>query len=207
MSVRWVPLLMLSLWLVGTVAGEASARLYKWVDEQGQVHYSDTVPPQAADQRRKIKTPSGRTIQTIEPPPTREELAAKRRRRAQAERDRRLLLTYSSIQDIKTTRDSRLQAITAQIRLTQSRLNELRVRLHTQQRKAVHIELTGKSDPTPVYTKIKKLKQLIEMNNQFLKRELQKRQRIRQEFARAIERYRELMAAHARKAHQPFDTP
>ena len=37
---------MLFVLLVGIV-GTAQAKLYRWVDEDGKVHYSDKVPPQA----------------------------------------------------------------------------------------------------------------------------------------------------------------
>ena len=41
----WVPLLVLGL----AIAAPASAgKLYKWVDEKGNVHFSDKVPPEAA---------------------------------------------------------------------------------------------------------------------------------------------------------------
>jgi hypothetical protein len=34
------------------VAGTARAALYKWVDEKGVVHYTDTLPPEAVDKAR-----------------------------------------------------------------------------------------------------------------------------------------------------------
>ena len=35
------------------IAGHSQAQLYKWVDENGKVQYSDTVPPAAVDRARK----------------------------------------------------------------------------------------------------------------------------------------------------------
>lgn len=212
-----MPLLMLGLWLASAAAGD-SARFYKWVDEQGRVHYSDTVPPAAAGQQREVKSPSGQTVQTIEPPPTNQELAAEerarqaavlaeRRRRAQEEYDRTLLLTFSSVQEIKAARDDRLRVITAQIKLIQERIDQLEARLQAQRHKAVHIERTGQDDPAPVYAEIAQLQRHIDANDAFIEHKLRERQRIQREFARDIVRYRELMAAGTHNAHEQLEKP
>lgn len=210
MIIRSLPLLMLGLWLA-SVAGADPAQFYKWVDEQGRVHYSDTVPPAAAGQEREVKSSSGQTVQTIEPPPTRQQLEARRsaqqtalqaerRRRAQEEYDRTLLLSFSNVQEIEAARDDRLRAITVHIELIQERLDKLQARLQEQQRKAAHIERTGQGDPQPVYAEIAQLRQHIDDNGAGIERLRQERQRIRRDFARDMARYRELMAARAHKA-------
>lgn len=217
MIIRSMLLLALGLWLASAaVAGPA--RFYKWVDEQGRVHYSDIIPPAAAGQEREVKSPSGQTVQTIEPPPTRQQLEAtqrahdkamqaERRRRAQEEYDQTLLLTFSSVQEIKTARDNRLRAVTAQVELIRQRLDKLRARLREQRRKAVHIERTGHGDSTPVYAKITQLQQHIDDNDTFIERKLEEQQQIRHEFARDMARYRELMAARVHQAHDPLGKP
>ena len=40
------------------LAWPASAQLYRWVDEQGQVHYSDQPPPTNIKKTQRIKTPA-----------------------------------------------------------------------------------------------------------------------------------------------------
>ena len=40
------------------LAWPASAQLYRWVDDQGQVHYSDQPPPANIKKTQRIKTPS-----------------------------------------------------------------------------------------------------------------------------------------------------
>jgi hypothetical protein len=217
MIIRSMSLLVFGLWLANAAAA-GPPRFYKWVDEQGQVHYSDTVPPAASGQERQVKSASGQTVQTIEPPPTRQQLEARQRapdkatqaehrRHAQEEYDRTLLLTFSSVQEIKTARDDRLRAVTAQIELIRQRLDKLQTRLREQRRKAVHIERTGQGDPTPVYAEIKQLQQHIDDNGTFIERKLGEQQRIRQEFARDMARYRELMAAREHQAHDPLNKP
>lgn len=207
MIIRGMSLLMFGLWLASATAA-SPARFYKWVDAQGQVHYSDTIPPAAAGQEHEVKSANGQTIQTIAPPPTRQQLEARqqardtalqaeRRRHEQEEYDRTLLLTFSSLQEIKTARDDRLQALTAQIELIRQRLGELRPRLQELQRKAAYFERTGQGDPKPIYAEIAQLQRHIDDNGTFIERKLKEQQRIRQEFAHDIARYRELMAARA----------
>ncbi|MDN5870490.1 MAG: DUF4124 domain-containing protein [Nitrococcus sp.] len=209
MIIRSALLFMLGFCLVS--AAIAGGQFYKWVDEQGRVHYSDSVPPRAAGQQREVKSQSGQTVQIVEAPPTRRQLAAKRRaheaalqaeqrRRAQEEYDRTLLLTFSSVQEMQTARDERLRAIAAQMKLTQERNDKLQARLQAQRRKALHIERTGARDPTPVYSEIAQLQRLIDANGTFIKRQLQQQQHIRRQFARDMARYRELMAARGKNA-------
>ena len=212
---RGVPLLIIGLWLSSSAG---AAQFYKWVDEQGRVHYSDAVPPDAAGQQREVKSSSGETVQTIEPPPTREQLDAKqrehetaqraeRRRRAQSEYDRTLLLTFSSAQEIRAAREDRLRAISAQIELSRKRLEKLQSRLQVQRRKAVRIERTGRGDPTTVYAQIAQLQGHIDENEAFIERKRAEQEQTRQDFDRHLSRYRELMAAREDKAHEQHKNP
>lgn len=59
---RWLPLLMAVL----AFQANAQGGLYKWVDEKGVVHYSDTPPPGKGGQ--KLKTPSQPLLDGASPP-------------------------------------------------------------------------------------------------------------------------------------------
>ncbi len=108
----------LALPLVCGVAS-VSAQLYKWTDENGKVHYSDTVPPSATDRARKEMRPDGTVKKQVERSLTPEErriAAAKaaedeKERTAREERerkDRALLSTYTSLVDFDRVRDRAL---------------------------------------------------------------------------------------------------
>jgi len=48
-------MLRLALWvLLSMISVSASAQLYKWVDADGKVHYSDKAPPANAKQEKKL---------------------------------------------------------------------------------------------------------------------------------------------------------
>jgi hypothetical protein len=71
-------LLLPALFAPASAFGE---RLYKWIDANGQVHYSSQLPPEAAKQRREILDKQGRTLKVYRAPPTGEKTAACRKTR------------------------------------------------------------------------------------------------------------------------------
>lgn len=186
----------------------ALARTYKWVDDQGNVHYGDNLPPEEVQQRREreVKSDSGITVDRIEPPPTLEQMEAIERQReaeaerdaaaaAQAERDRNLLMTFQSIEEMQEARDERLRAIEGQIALTRSRLETLRQRLERRREDVVRIERGGGGDPEPIYEEIDALEARIARNEAFIERQRGEQSRIRSRFERDMSRFRELTRA------------
>ena len=124
----------LSLAALCLMAGAAHAATYRWVDEQGRVHYSDVIPPQQAgrgnvelDRQGRIRKENPRTVLSPEER-RRQEAAAgqaeasKRQEQAQRRRDRSLLSTYVSEAEIDLARDRALAQ-------EASTLNGLKVRL------------------------------------------------------------------------------
>lgn len=105
--------------------GHSQAQLYKWVDENGKVQYSDTVPPAAVDRARKELRTDGTIKQETQRAATAEErrLAALKAvedaklKIVQDERDRKdkaLLSTYSNLLDFDRVRDRALAVIDAE---------------------------------------------------------------------------------------------
>ncbi|MCB1629640.1 MAG: DUF4124 domain-containing protein, partial [Xanthomonadales bacterium] len=61
---------------LGLLAGGSvsAAKLYKWVDENGNVHYSDQVPPSQAKQARSELNEQGVAVKQVDRALTAEEL-------------------------------------------------------------------------------------------------------------------------------------
>ena len=121
---RWWPLAAACALLA---AGTCEAQLYKWVDENGKVQYSDTIPPAANDRARKELRADGLVKNNTERAATVEEkrLAAQRaadeakakEARAEQERkDKALLSTYADLKDFDRVRDRALGNIESEIR-------------------------------------------------------------------------------------------
>ncbi|MCX8099354.1 MAG: DUF4124 domain-containing protein, partial [Casimicrobiaceae bacterium] len=74
--------------IASALAVAAQAQLYRWVDEQGRVQYSDTLPPQATDRARAKLRPDGIVLEKVERAPTAEEKRAQALREEQLARER-----------------------------------------------------------------------------------------------------------------------
>lgn len=109
-------------------AAQAAGITYRWVDADGNLQLSDTLPPRAASQGYKVLDPSsGRVLREVAPQKTEEQRAREQAQREaaqqqqqaareQARRDRVLQSLYGSEDDIKRVRDERLDRIDSRIR-------------------------------------------------------------------------------------------
>ena len=57
---------MSSAWLVC-----ANAEFYRWVDDAGTIHYSDSLPPTESQKKQDLLNETGRVVKTIPAPKTR----------------------------------------------------------------------------------------------------------------------------------------
>lgn len=100
------------------------AATYKWVDDQGVVHYSDKMPPEAVNRGSQQLSKEGVPLRRTDPAPTPEQRRAREaeeeRRRALAKqqeeaerRDRALLASYTSEHEIELSRQRALATIDA----------------------------------------------------------------------------------------------
>ena len=86
--IAFVALAALALPLAGHAQKTDGAKLYKWVDEKGEVHYGDTVPPQFANRDRNVLNDKGVRVGFEEGEVTPEDRAALEARKAAEEIDR-----------------------------------------------------------------------------------------------------------------------
>jgi len=113
------------------------AKVFKWVDEDGVIHYGDSIPARYAELPKEIVNDYGVTVENLEGKKTEEELEAERleqERLAAIEIERRadqaLLATYLSVDEILMHRDRRVELFQAQARVTELYLRNLERRLH-----------------------------------------------------------------------------
>lgn len=125
-----------------TGAGEEK-RVYSWTDDEGEVHYGDSVPPEYRDQKKRILNDQGVTVGVIEGKKTPEELALEaRRREMEAEKEKRrradkvLLSTYLTVEELEMHRDRRLELLRAQQKVAELYLRNLRRRMVSLQEEA-----------------------------------------------------------------------
>lgn len=103
----------------------AEAKLYKWVDENGETHYGQTIPPEYANQQ-KVQIKEGMEVQQkpkASAPGKPAAPAKKTAEQIQQERyDNMLLATYANEGEIDEQRDRSLQLINARVNGVQMQL-------------------------------------------------------------------------------------
>ena len=128
-------------------SGDGSTQYYRWVDENGTVHFGDSVPAEHADRRREVINQQGVTVETLAAEPTEEErlrqqqarseeLAREQSAKDQERRDQVLLKSYTSANEIEALRDRRVDMMNAQIRVTEIYLDNLREKLKRLEKEA-----------------------------------------------------------------------
>lgn len=195
--------------LLAMLAGAADAqtdkkKLYRWVDKDGQVHYGDSVPPEYAEQDRDILNnqgvPVGREEGTITPEEAAAIAAAEQAARDEKKRklrDRVLLQTYQSVQELEVLRDTRLELVDAQLTIQEQSLANLRAqRAQIQRQAARYAPLNKDEDAAPLPEEIEKdlersANDIATQEANLIKRR-DEREMIRLTFEADIERYKEL---------------
>src|SRR5210317_682861 len=132
-------------------------RVYRWVDEDGQVHYGDSIPPEYSDLPKQVLNEHAVTVQHLEGRKTEEQLAAEAKARElemqkelQLRADKALLATYLSVEEIVMHRDRRIELFQAQARVTELYLRNLERRLTKLKREAARYRPYSEDPDAPL---------------------------------------------------------
>lgn len=86
----------------------AHAKIIKWVDEKGVTHYSDQLPSQYAGHSNSEISQRGITLKQNKPADTKAEQVSQEKQE-QDKKDKALLASYTTVQEIDLARDRNLQ--------------------------------------------------------------------------------------------------
>ena len=181
----------------------AGAGMYKWVDDQGEVHYGNSVPAEYADKERRELNQRGRTVKIYDAARTPEEVAEAVRLEAirqeqekqvaeMARHDHVLLATYSSEDDMLKTRDGKLSAVEGLIQLTQRRIISMNMRIKQLTEDAADYERGGRPVPDFLTRQIENIRAQTTENQSFILIKQQEQDEINTQFRKDIARFREL---------------
>ena len=203
-----LPALMLAL-LAGVAAGAATdtqKKLYRWVDKDGQLHYSDSIPPEYAEQDRDLLNPHGIPVGheegLVTPEEARVKAAADKAAKdiqIQKQRDRTLLQVYQSVEEIEVLRDRRLELIEAQLTIQKQSLANLRAKHAQFEKQASRFQPRIKEPdalplPEELALDLQRSTSDIGTQQQNLEKKRLERETIRTNFGADIERFKELKA-------------
>lgn len=201
MSSAIFKLFLLSLLVLCQVSATAqSKRLYRWVDDQGKVHYSDVVPPKESQHGRSRLNNKGITLEKIAPAKTRQQLAQEARLanlRAKKQKiiaeqqayDRVLLRTFRNSDEIQMTLDGKLQTIDLLNRLTYDNIKRLKEQLSIQQKKAASKERNGLQIPKQLLNGIDASRRQIRRNRAKVASNNKEKTRLKNKFNRDMKRF------------------
>ncbi|MBV8342615.1 MAG: DUF4124 domain-containing protein [Gammaproteobacteria bacterium] len=179
---------------------------YRWVDEQGVVHYGDNVPPQYANQERTVINGEGVAVGRIDAQKSPEQLAADQRATAalmkQRQHDAFLISTYTSVQDIEALRDLRLDQLKGMRASAEQYVEGLRGRLATLQATALQFRpYSANADarrmPDDIAENLVRTVNELHVQAAALAAKSEEETTLRAQFQSDIERYRELHTLHA----------
>lgn len=185
--------------------GDDTVRVYKWTDDQGVVHYGDSVPQQYAQDDREVLNAQGIELNRVPGLKNAAQLSAEaataQAAEQRAQHDRFLLATYASADEIERLRDERLDQIAGQIKASSSYIDSLGARLAALEERARHFEPYS-SDPGASRMPDELAEELVHTVNESrlqraaLDSKRREEEDMRSQFDADLQRYRELTSGH-----------
>ena len=202
--------LAVSLAAVGGAAAVAAdnsssggGKVYRWVDDKGEVHYGDSVPSEYAQSERSVLNKQGVEVGHIEGSKNPQQLADQTRAttaaQQRAQHDQFLLATYLSTRDIEQLRDERLALMDAQIKAASLYIDTLATRLLALQDRALRFkpyngEANARRMPDELAEELVHTLNESRSQHQALEAKRNEEVEARAQFDGDIQRYRELTA-------------
>ena len=183
----------------------AQAKIYKWVDEEGQVHFGDEIPPKYIIRKHQELNNSGVVTRHREAAKTAEQKAEERRieyerkkaaliEKKKKQRDRVLLDTYTTERDLVVARDSRMEAVDAQIQLADSIIIGSNKKIESLEQQVVDIQASNREVPLGLYQRIDNEKEQVVVQSKVKINHEKRRDEIATQFNDYIKRFKVLKA-------------
>ncbi len=185
-----------------------AAKLYKWIDEEGNIRYSDRLTVEQARQRHQMLTPDGRVIETkerslsdkeraeIARQKEQERIKAEKQAKIQAEKDhhdRVLMMTFTNEDEILEAQQERIDVIDSVIQLLRKNIESEQEKLkNLEQRAKTQYISKDKAVPGGLAQNIEYFSEKILNKQKQLELKIEEKSRIKQQYANDLIRYREL---------------
>jgi chromosome segregation ATPase len=211
-GIRLRGLLPIGILVAGMPAAAVAAKFYKWVDEHGQVHYSEVIPPQYRDRANVEIDRRGRVLRRneafeekkrqIDEEASRKQVEEKRNTE-QGRRDKALLDTYTNEAEIDLARDRTIAFPQQVAESYEPRIRTVKQRVQALRAEKEGLVKAGKPVPVALVSEMA----AVEKELGALLAEQQARQteieQIRERYSAQKARYRELTGSPAAPAASP----
>jgi hypothetical protein len=194
---------------------EKAKKLYRWVDKEGKVQFSDTLPPEAVDQARtEINAESGIATASLERALTPEERAAKQALDAatatatkEAERikqtEEAMIASFQNEDELKRSFKIRTELLQQTLDAIEAGIGSQRASLASLLADASEAELGGKAVNAKQASSIRELHVEMAKQQQMLVLKQGELVDLDKELARLVERFRTIKDAGATPAPAP----
>ena len=180
-----------------------AAKIYRWVDDEGNVHLSDRVPSEHAGSARSELSESGREVDRVERAKTAEEIAREKeleKLRAEQQRlielqrakDQVLLRTFRTEDDLLMARNGKLAAIDSNIQVIRGNIRRMKTRLDEMQQSAASMERQGQRLSSNLLKDIENTRHQLRDSYTTIIQKEQEKEQIRNQAARDLARFRSL---------------
>lgn len=199
--------------------GANAAEVYRWVDENGEVHYSEALPPNLKDQQHDVLNESGIVLeedQTLTPPPPEEpeepeeelprdssgmpRVATFSEAEIQQRLDNFLLLRYDSEQEIEDAMSVEIKQLNYDRRLLETSLQSTSVAYRGQIRQAAERQRAGQAVSSDIELEISDLQDKLAESKVSLQGLEKREEEIKAEFQKQLDRYRYLIETYDEEA-------
>lgn len=188
----------------------AQAKMYKWVDEDGQIHFGDKIPTKYMLKEHDELNEHGVRTRHREAAKTPEQKAEERRLEREREkialeekkkkqRDRVLLDTYTTERDLIVARDSRLDAVNSQIRLAETIISDSNKKIESMEQQVTEIKASNREVPVDLYNRIDNEKEQVAVQTEVMEKHKKRSVKISEQFNGYIERFKVLKAEQKEK--------
>lgn len=185
------------------LAANVTAGIKCWTNSEGFKECGNVVPPEYSQDGHSEVNEQGITTETTDRAKTSEELAAEKQAlveqeernkiaKQQADRDRVLLDTFTTEDDLVLARDGKLAAIDGRIHHTEQIASDLELKLTSLEEDAANQERSGKQLDEKLLSNIASLQTQIEENSNFILEREKEKEQLMEQFESDLARYREL---------------
>lgn len=192
----------------------AAKQMYRWVDAQGKVHYGDTIPPEYARQGNAELSKSGRVVKETPPALTPEQIQARqaleareREAREKAEeqrrRDKALLASYTTVDELDLAERRNLEAVDVQIKSHELRIKSVQSRLAALNKQEASLRARQRPIPADLSADIRQAQDEIEELRARIVKANQEKDAIRARFAADRKRFMEIKGLTPGEAPRP----
>jgi len=179
--------------------------LYRWVDANGKVHYSDKIPPKVAQNGHTKLYKNGTTKEKVESAKVRREKQrklkqekerrqrlkrAKQREDLQEMKDTQLLSMFSNLEELESVYKSKIQMASSSINVLKTRHKKLSDKLEVVELR--HERLVNPADKRKLGMKIEDMLDNLHIYQQAITENLIGRDKLEDRFAKDLARYKKI---------------